>query len=323
MPEKDLTLLIPMYNKAKYIERMVKSLSEQTYLPRTKILVTDDCSTDGSLDVLKKFAEEFGIEMGVRINRKNLGLSLTIRNMYRKIETPFWTVLDPDDYYIDPRRHERAVEFLKSNPDHSMHGCNYFLEYGDGRREIAIPESLDNYSTSNLRTMPFFQTSSGTFRNFWTHDLLLELERCAGKNHYHFTQGDSFRNFCAIHSGKAYFDNFAGSVYTMSVGIWDTMSPIEKNVMNMVASYRLFEFSRDFFRNAANANFSLMNSHALYLQILESIKEILQNHTEDLFQASNYFKNLCEVKNGDFEDLMQVIVDYSQKFRSLGFGAQK
>ena len=48
MPEQNLTLLIPMYNKSKYIERMVKSLSMQTYLPKTEIIVLDDGSTDGS-----------------------------------------------------------------------------------------------------------------------------------------------------------------------------------------------------------------------------------------------------------------------------------
>ena len=240
--------------------------------------------------------------MGVKLNRKNLGLSLTIRNMYRMIQTPFWAVLDPDDYYIDPQRLERAVEFLEDHPDHSMHGCNYLREFEDGHREQAFPDVAKNYSSDNLTNMPFFQTSSGTFRNFWTHDLLLELERTAGKSRYHFTQGDSFRNFCAINSGKAYLDNFVGSVYTMGVGIWDTMSPLEKNLMNMVSSYWLFELARDFFHNPINANFEIQMAHNLYLQNAELIRRMMCEHVEDLFHGSNYFKTLVKVPNGDFND---------------------
>ena len=37
-------------------------------------------------------------------------------------------------------------KFLESNPDHSMHCCNYFREYLDGNRVLQHSESMQNFS---------------------------------------------------------------------------------------------------------------------------------------------------------------------------------
>ena len=139
MLNKNLTLLIPMYNKAPYIERMVKGLSEQTYIDRTEIIVMDDCSSDGSFEVLERCANLYGIPMEVFFHEKNLGFAQTIIDLYAQLHTEFFSVLDPDDYYIDPRKIERSVKFLESNPDFATYGCNYIHEFEDGSYQLALP----------------------------------------------------------------------------------------------------------------------------------------------------------------------------------------
>ena len=298
---------------------MIKSLSEQTYISRTKVIVLDDCSTDDSVEILKRSAEKFKINLTINRNEKNLGVSRTSRKMYWMIKTPFWAVLDPDDYYIDPQRLERAVKFLESHPDHAMHGCNFVREFSDGRRIPAIPESVQNFSSENLTTMPFFQTSAGTFRNFWTENLLLELERIAGQNRVRF-EGDSFRNFCAINSGKVYLDNFIGSVYTMEFGIWDSMPAFSKDVLEVVSNYSLFEFARNFFHNEINATFSIRLAFMAYLRVMDEINAMMKDYSALKFQASNYFKDMLDLPNGNFEDVFHLMLDYCRKFEELGIG---
>ena len=131
-----------MYNKAPYIDRCVKSLSEQTYLDRTKIIVCDDKSTDDSVEILKHSAEKYNVPMVLMMNQENLGLSRTIQILYRKIETDFWTVLDPDDYYVHSERLSRAVEFLKANPDFAEHVCNCYWQTKDGVGESFTMKKL-------------------------------------------------------------------------------------------------------------------------------------------------------------------------------------
>jgi glycosyltransferase involved in cell wall biosynthesis len=51
-----VTALVPTYNGARFIERTLESLAVQTW-PNLEILIGDDCSTDDTLEVVRRFAE--------------------------------------------------------------------------------------------------------------------------------------------------------------------------------------------------------------------------------------------------------------------------
>lgn len=50
-----VTLVVPMYNVAPYLERCLRSLEKQTYR-NIEVIIMDDCSTDGSLDIAGEMA---------------------------------------------------------------------------------------------------------------------------------------------------------------------------------------------------------------------------------------------------------------------------
>jgi glycosyltransferase involved in cell wall biosynthesis len=51
-----VTALVPTYNGARFIERTLESLAVQTW-PNLEVLIGDDCSTDDTLEVVRRFAE--------------------------------------------------------------------------------------------------------------------------------------------------------------------------------------------------------------------------------------------------------------------------
>ena len=63
------------YNQEKYIEDSLKGLFSQTYSP-LEIIISDDCSTDKTFEIIQKFVSEYKGPNKVIINRneKNLGL---------------------------------------------------------------------------------------------------------------------------------------------------------------------------------------------------------------------------------------------------------
>ena len=74
MPEEKLiTLLTPLYNRAKFLRTYVEGLANQSYLDKMKIIVLDDGSTDDSPKVLRKYCEEFNLDIELLYNKKNLG----------------------------------------------------------------------------------------------------------------------------------------------------------------------------------------------------------------------------------------------------------
>ena len=52
-----ISIIIPNYNKEKYIEKCVNSVLEQSYMPK-EIIIVDDCSTDNSRRIIEKLAKE-------------------------------------------------------------------------------------------------------------------------------------------------------------------------------------------------------------------------------------------------------------------------
>ena len=317
--QKDLTLLMPMYNKAPYIDRCVKSLSEQTYLDRTKIIVCDDKSTDNSIEILKQSAEKYRVPMILMMNQENLGLSRTIRNLYRKIETDFWTVLDPDDYYIHPERLSRAVKFLKANPDFSMHACNCYWQKKDG---IALGFSpnvdkivFEKYSELN----PFAQTSSATFRNFWNDEILNYIEQIVGNRKFSFAEADGFRNFAAIHYGKVCYDNFVGSFYTrQETGIWSTLPDFEIVLMSIQGNLEKANFARDFFHDTESALFCLRLSAYAYFNAIDTLHELMNDLTLSDFQMTRYAAVICKIEGTDIDSVFRFLIEKSKELRSFG-----
>ena len=57
-PEQpSVSIIVPTFNRARYLERCVRSILDQTY-PKIECLVMDAASTDGSVDILRRLAGE-------------------------------------------------------------------------------------------------------------------------------------------------------------------------------------------------------------------------------------------------------------------------
>jgi glycosyltransferase involved in cell wall biosynthesis len=108
-----LSVSIPTYRQEKYIGRAIESVLAQDY-PNVEVVVSDDCSPDGTFDVASRYAGE-----RVRVTRtpRNLGRVGNYRRCLYELATGDWAVnLDGDDYYDDPKFFSGAVEALKAHP---------------------------------------------------------------------------------------------------------------------------------------------------------------------------------------------------------------
>lgn len=108
---KMVSIIIPCYNDAQYIEQSVKSALDQTYSNK-EIIVVDDGSNSETKAILKKLEPK----ITRLITQENQGQS-TARNVGINAATgEFILVLDSDDYF-EPIFCEEAVAVLQSNFD--------------------------------------------------------------------------------------------------------------------------------------------------------------------------------------------------------------
>lgn len=96
-----VSVIVPIYNVEKYLEKCLESLYQQTLRPEEfEIILIDDASTDKSLQIAKAFKKRRN-NVSIIENPKNIGLGLTRNKGIKKAKGEYVYFLDSDDY-IDP-----------------------------------------------------------------------------------------------------------------------------------------------------------------------------------------------------------------------------
>ncbi len=120
-----VSVLLPVYNGEKYIEKSLNSVLNQSFTD-LEILVLNDGSTDNSLEIINKF---IAIDSRVRaINfEKNIGLIGVLNEGVKKSNGLYLARIDSDDEWGDTDKIEKQVEFLENNPEYALIGTNAIL----------------------------------------------------------------------------------------------------------------------------------------------------------------------------------------------------
>jgi glycosyltransferase involved in cell wall biosynthesis len=105
-----ISVIIPAYNAAAYIERALRSVLNQTR-PADEIIVVDDGSSDNTADILKKYQNQI-----ISIRQPNAGVSAA-RNTGIRAATGDWIAfLDADDEWL-PEKLRLQCDLLNRHPD--------------------------------------------------------------------------------------------------------------------------------------------------------------------------------------------------------------
>lgn len=128
------SIIIPLYNKAKYIEKALLSVLNQTY-KEFEVIVVDDGSTDDGAEKVKKFmitpkspkgdllAPPSG-GWGV-IAQKNSGVSIARNNGVKAAKYDYIAFLDADDWW-EPTFLEEMKALIEEFPNAGIYGSSYF-----------------------------------------------------------------------------------------------------------------------------------------------------------------------------------------------------
>ena len=176
MPE--ISVIIPVYNKRKYIETTLRSVLEQSFRD-LEVIAVNDGSTDESLVVLNQMAE---VDQRVRvIDIPNGGVS-NARNVGLACARGQWIqFLDADDL-LEPEYFSKVMDFLKENPvDILFSGFTMVDSNMNLIKEIALPEEGFKNQEQLCRSFIQYQYNNGFFgfisNKFFRHSLLERSDR--------------------------------------------------------------------------------------------------------------------------------------------------
>ncbi len=124
------SVIIPLYNKAPYIEKAIKSVASQTY-KEIELIVINDGSTDDSLEklhVMRNELQEFNSELYsnlIIVEQPNMGVSTTRNNGVKIAKYDYITFLDADDWW-EPTFLEEMKGLIDEFPQAGIYGSSYF-----------------------------------------------------------------------------------------------------------------------------------------------------------------------------------------------------
>ena len=219
------------YNHASFIRKCLDGfLMQQTDFP-IEILIHDDCSTDGTTEIIQEYAAQYPdliFPMYEEVNQYQQGKATEIDFYnYRRARGKYIAYCEGDDYWTDPLKIQKQVDFMETNPEYSVcfHGFEEYYTKIDKWRSIELCKGKDVELTSNvyLRNSCWGQPLTMLFRSS-----MFDFAWC---NKYRYYR-DTHEIYHLLQKGKGYFLNFKGGVYNRhDGGIATSMSYHKSNTM--------------------------------------------------------------------------------------------
>lgn len=113
------------YNQVNYIKDALEGFIMQKTNFCFEVVVHDDASTDGTSDIINQYAADYPEKIKCYIEKDNqwkkggLPHILELMNTYHR-RAKYIGFCEGDDYWTDPNKLQRQVDFLETHPDYSM-----------------------------------------------------------------------------------------------------------------------------------------------------------------------------------------------------------
>jgi glycosyltransferase involved in cell wall biosynthesis len=218
-----LSVCLITYNHAEYIEQAIEGVLAQEVDFDWEFIIADDKSTDGTSDIVRRFAGEHPGLIRPIINEKNLGGAANFVQLLEAATGKYIAYFEGDDYWTDPLKLSKQVSFLESNPEYAI--CFHPVEkHFEGTDRLPVRTNIGQPATSefeDLASENFIYTASCCFRR-GLFDKFPDWYLSA-------PMGDWVLHLLNAHHGKiGYLDDVMAVYRVHEKGIWSMRPPEEK-----------------------------------------------------------------------------------------------
>ncbi len=161
------------YNHEDYIAEAIESIMMQKTNFEFKLFIGEDCSTDATKEICLSLWEKYPNNIELILHPYNLGHTKNGRIMYEKVfssNADYIAMCEGDDYWTDPLKLQKQVDFLELNPEFSICSTDYCILYEINKTvsPSGLMKKLGNrrdFSLKNIITSNFIPTLTVLFRN--------------------------------------------------------------------------------------------------------------------------------------------------------------
>lgn len=159
MNEVLLSVCIITYNQKEFIQQCIDGALFQNTSFKYEIIINDDNSTDGTSAICEAAAAQNPLQITYCRNIQNLGMINNWIESIKRCKGKYIALCEGDDYWTDPNKLQKQVDFLEANPEYSIcfSGFKTLDEYTHQETiKIPLPQSINiesiieqnNYATA-------------------------------------------------------------------------------------------------------------------------------------------------------------------------------
>lgn len=226
-----VSILCPTYNHESYLSRTLEGFILQKTNFNFEIIVHDDASTDGTVQIIKKYESKcphLFTNIYQRQNQFSKSIEKVSQIMFAAARGKYIALCEGDDYWIDPLKLQKQIEFLEQNPDYTGCSSNVYEDVNGVQNLVNSGKNIISFD--DVACGNGLYTCSLVFRNIikipsW-------MSECR--------MGDWIISLQLTQRGLIYIFPEPMAVYRLhNTGIWNAKGK-EQNLKDIVAAYNIF-----------------------------------------------------------------------------------
>ena len=234
-----VSVIIPCYNFGEFIEQSILSAVNQITNFEYEILVRDDFSTDHSQINIERVAC-YHDKVKYYTPTENWGGNKNVNFLLSEAKGDYIAYLDGDDYFTDPYKLQKQVDFLDNNPDYVMTFTGYWgREPSGGYAPDSNPGwlGLIGFENDDIITKDLLITNYVTFGKMFRNIKNIIKDWMMGLPYY-----DWPLNYELSRHGKIKFLNHPMGVYRyLNNGIFSLLSTEEQKKISLFVQEKILE----------------------------------------------------------------------------------
>jgi glycosyltransferase involved in cell wall biosynthesis len=294
------------YNHEKYIREAIEGVLMQKADFIIELIIGEDFSTDNTRIICQEYSAKHPDKIRLLASDKNLGM---MPNFVRTTEAcigKYIALCDGDDYWTDPNKLKKQVDFLQENEDFVICHHNMQVIYENNTRAPHLsnsPGQKDISTIEDLARLYFIYTASSIYRN----GLIKKLPEIF----HHSTLGDYFLYMLIAQYGRIkYFPDVMGVYRVHENGIWSKLSEDIKTENQLKLLSELIKYFK--------TNESVCNN--LKIRYIEFCQHLINEcRFDDEKRKNEVIHLLNEIAPSYYYDKY---IDISEKFEKLS-GSRK
>lgn len=260
------------YNHEKYIRETLEGFIMQKTNFRFEAIVHDDASTDNTADIIREYAEKYPdiikpiYETENQYSKKDGSL---LRIMNEASRGKYFALCEGDDYWTDPYKLQKQVDFLESHPDYVLCSHRY-------RKFYQNTLSFDNSILPRYFNKDFtFDLNYYILREDWVTQPLTCMYRASAFDSDYYMKFKNKKDliffYVLLKRGKGVLLNDCMGVYRIhEKGVWSGLSLKNQFISELQTTKSIYDVEHNFTAASMLKVFLQRNCNMFNSQIMKS-----------------------------------------------------